>query len=257
MIQVWSRGAVLGTKLVLPQLVLLNVLGDCLSQISGDLRVRHQVVQREDGVRDDIRVIGEAVHPAVVSLRRVLLVQDVGEVPLPSDHFDLVGHKALVEAHAHVAFQKVVTLVGEGDICWEEAQGHSQLHVQAVFDVDLSKALQHGQTGPEGRYQSDLPAQPDLFRVSRKEVLDDALQLERDHLCNLVDVVSSVGVYQPSVQGSVLVCFETLRESFQIFGELCTQLGVISQSVAVQIKSKLLHLLTPTPAWLDTSHTSC
>lgn len=57
--------------------------------------------------------------------------------------------------------------------------------------------------------------------------------------------MSSVGVYHPSVRGSVLVCFETLREPFQIFGELCTQLGVISQSVAVQIKSKVMHLLMP------------
>lgn len=257
MIQVWSRGAVLGTKLVLPQLVLLNVLCDGVSQIGGDLRVRHQVMQREDGVRDDVRVVVEAVHPAVVGLRRVLLVEDVGEVPLPSDHFDLVGHEALVEAHAHVAFQKMVTLVGEGDVCWEEAQGQSQLCVQALFDVGLGEALQRGQTGPERRDPSDLAAQLDLFGAGIKSVFDAlAANAGCDKLCNLVDVVSPVGVYQPSVQGSVLAGFETLGESFQIFGELCTQLGVICQSVAVQIQTKMPPLLMSALARMDTSHPS-
>lgn len=59
--------------------------------------------------------------------------------------------------------------------------------------------------------------------------------------------MSSVGVYQPPVQASVLARFENLRESFQIFGELCTQLGVISQSVAVQIKNKMLHFTHAKP----------
>lgn len=134
-------------------------------------------MQREYGVRDDVGVIVEAVHPAVVRLQRVLLVEDVGEVPIPSDHFDLVGHEALVEAHAHVALQKVIALVGEGHIRREEAKRESQLHVQALFDIGLSEALQRSQTGPERCYPSHLPAQLDLYDGGIKKVLDSLQQI--------------------------------------------------------------------------------
>lgn len=120
MIQVGSWGTVLESRLVLLQLVLSNILGDGASQIGTDLWVLHQMMQREDGVRNHIRVLMEAVHPAVVRFRGVLLVEDVGEVPLPSDNLDLMGHEALVEAHAHIALQEVFTLVGERRVSGEE-----------------------------------------------------------------------------------------------------------------------------------------
>lgn len=67
-------------------------------------------------------------------------------------------------------------------------------------------------------------------------------------------VVSSIGVYQPPVQGSVLGRFQTLREFLQMFGELCAQLGVISQPVAVQIKQVSS---APTLTGWTPSHSSC
>lgn len=45
-------------------------------------------------------------------------------------------------------------------------------------------------------------------------------------------VVRSIGVYQPSIQGSVLACIYTLWESLQMLCELCTQLWMVSQPVA-------------------------
>lgn len=51
---------------------------------------------------------------------------------------------------------------------------------------------------------------------------------------DLVDVVGSVRVYQPPVEGPLLIRTQPLRKSVQMFGELFTQLGVIGQSVAVK-----------------------
>ena len=45
-------------------------------------------------------------------------------------------------------------------------------------------------------------------------------------------VVCSIGVYQPSVLSSVLVCGDALWESFQMLGELCAELWAVSQPVA-------------------------
>lgn len=120
------------------------------------------MMQREDGVRNHIRIVVEAVHPAVVSFRWLLLVEDVREVLLPSDNLNLMGHEALVEAHAHVAFQEVVTLVGEGCIGREETKSHSEFSIQAVFDLSLGEALQCGQAGPEGGDSPHLTTKLDL-----------------------------------------------------------------------------------------------
>lgn len=53
-------------------------------------------------------------------------------------------------------------------------------------------------------------------------------------------VVSSIGIYQPSVKGSVLVCIQGLWESLQMFCELVTQLGMIRQSVAIKKKRNVM-----------------
>ncbi|TNN62618.1 hypothetical protein EYF80_027217 [Liparis tanakae] len=103
--------------------------------IHTDLGVLYQVVQREDGIGNHIRVVVKAAHPALVCFRWVFLVEDVREILLPADDLDLMGHEALVEAHAHVALQEVIALVGQGGIAREETQGHSEFKVQAVFDV--------------------------------------------------------------------------------------------------------------------------
>lgn len=111
MVQVGGRGAVLKTKLVPSQLVLFNVLCDCAFQISTDLWIFYQVMQREDGIRNYIWVVVETVHPAVVCFRWVLVVEDVRKVPLPSSYLSLMGHEPVVEAHAHIAFQEAAALV--------------------------------------------------------------------------------------------------------------------------------------------------
>lgn len=127
------------------------------------------MVQREDPIRDHIRVVVEAVHPAVVRFRWVLLVDDVGKVPLPSDNFDLMGHEALVEAHAHVTLQEVATLVGEGHIAREETKSHFEFNIQAVFDVRLRKTLQCSQAGPEGSDSPHLTTKLDLEYMRNKK----------------------------------------------------------------------------------------
>lgn len=166
MVQVGSWGAVLESRLVLLQLVLFDILGDGASQISTDLRVLHQMMQWEDGVRNHIRVVVEAVHPAVVCFRRVLLVEDVREVPLPTKNLDFMGHEALVEAHAHIALQEVVALIGEGCVTREETQSHSEFNVQAVFDLRLRETLQCGQAGPEGSDSPHLATKLDLGKTN-------------------------------------------------------------------------------------------
>lgn len=125
------------------------------------------MMQWEDGVGDHVRVVVETVHPAVIRLRWVLLVEDVGEVPLSSDNLNLVGHEALVEAHGHVTFQEVVALVGEGRVGREETKSHSELNIQAVFDLGLREALQCGQAGPEGSDSSHLPTKLDLKDMNK------------------------------------------------------------------------------------------
>lgn len=120
------------------------------------------MMQREDAVRNHIRVVVEAAHPALVRFRWVLLVEDVGEVPLPSNNLNLMGHEALVEAHAHVTLQEVLTLVGEGCIAREETKSHSEFNVQAVFDVGLGETLQCGQAGPECSDSPHLTTKLDL-----------------------------------------------------------------------------------------------
>lgn len=123
-------------------------------------------MQREDGVRNHIRVVVEAVHPAVVRLRRVLLVEDVWEVPLPSDNLNLMGHEALVKAHAHITLQEVVALVGERCIGREETKSHSEFSVQTGFDFRLGEAFECGQAGPEGSDSLHLTAKLDLRDVN-------------------------------------------------------------------------------------------
>lgn len=161
-VQVRSRGAVLQTHLLLLQLVLLNVVGDGAPEPGADPRVGHQVVQREDGVGHHVGVVLQAAHPAVVGVGWVLLVEDVGKVALPADDLGLVGHESLVEAHAQVAPQEIVALVGEGGVAGEEAQRQAELHVQAVLDVRLGEALQAGQTRPVGRDSPHLAPELDL-----------------------------------------------------------------------------------------------
>lgn len=104
-VQVGSRGAAVGTGPVLLQLVILYILCDGALQVSADPGVLHQVVQREDGVRHHVGVVVQAAHPVLVRFRWVLLVEDVGEIPLPTDDLNLMGHEALVEPHAHVTLQ--------------------------------------------------------------------------------------------------------------------------------------------------------
>lgn len=140
--------------MVLLQLVLFNVLRDSAPQIGTDLWVLHQMMQREDGVRDHIRVVMEAAHPAVIRVGRFLLVEDVGEILLPTDHLNLVCHEALVESHAHVPLQKVLALVREGCVGREETESYSELNIQAVFDIRLRETFECGQAGPEGRDSS-------------------------------------------------------------------------------------------------------
>lgn len=166
-VQVWSRGAVLQTHLLLLQLVLLNVLGDGVSEIGADLRVRHQVVQWENGVGHDVGVVLEAGHPAVVGVGWILLVEDVGKVPFPSDDLGLVRHESLVEAHAQVTPQEIVALVGEGRVAGEKAESQAKFHVQAVLDVRLREALQCGQTRPVGCDSPHLAPELDLSVVSK------------------------------------------------------------------------------------------
>lgn len=120
------------------------------------------MMQREDGIRDHVRVVVEAVHPAVVCVRWVLLVEDVGEVPLPSNNLNLMGHEALVEAHAHVTPQKVVALVRKGCVGRDETKSQSEFNIQAVFDIRFGEALQCGQAGPEGSDSPHLATKLDL-----------------------------------------------------------------------------------------------
>lgn len=49
---------------------------------------------------------------------------------------------------------------------------------------------------------------------------------------DLVYVVCPVGVYEPPVEGSALTHIHAAWESHQMFGELCTQLWMVSQPVA-------------------------
>lgn len=168
MVQVGSRWAVLETKLVFLQLVLFYVLWDSPYQISADLWILHQVMQREDGIRNHIWVFMKAVHPAVVGFRWVLLIEDVREVPLSSSNLNLMGHEALVKAHAHVAFKEAVTPVGERYIGRDETQCHTEFNIQAVFDLCLWKALQGGQAGPEGSDSPHLTTELDLTQNSNR-----------------------------------------------------------------------------------------
>lgn len=161
-VQVWSRGAVLQTHLLLLQLILLDVLGDGFSEIGAYLRVLHQVVQRENGVGHDVRVVLETGHPAVVGVGWILLVEDVGKVPLPADDLGLVGHESLVEAHAQVTPQEIVALVGEGRVAGEKAERQAEFHVQAVLNVRLRETLQCGQTCPVGCDSPHLAPELDL-----------------------------------------------------------------------------------------------
>lgn len=52
------------------------------------------------------------------------------------------------------------------------------------------------------------------------------------HHSDLVYVVCPIGVYQTSVESSVLAHVEAPWESPEMLGELCTELGFISQPVA-------------------------
>lgn len=188
MVQVGSRGAVLDTQRILLQLVVFNIVRDGASQISTDLCVLHEMMQREDGIRNHIRIVMEAAHPAVVCFSWVLLVEDVREVLLPSDYLYLMGHEALVEAHAHVTLQEVVTLVGEGCIGREETKSHSEFKIQAVFDVGLRETLQCGQAGPEGSDSPHLTTKLDLgdrtnheVRAEKSILACEVHQLSLDH----------------------------------------------------------------------------
>lgn len=120
------------------------------------------MMQWEDGIRDHVWVVVEAVDPAVVCLRWLLLVEDVWKVPFPSDNLNLVSHESLVEAHAHVTFQKVVAFVGEGRVGGQETKSNSEFSIQAVFDIGLREALQCGQAGPECSDSSHLSTKMDL-----------------------------------------------------------------------------------------------
>ncbi|KAG7254727.1 LOW QUALITY PROTEIN: hypothetical protein CRUP_031763 [Coryphaenoides rupestris] len=100
-VQVGGRGAVPGARVVLVKTVLLDVVRDEALEVLLDLRVVHEVVQREDGVGDHVRVVVEAVHPAVVGVRRILIVEDVREVAFPADDLDLrLSHRLEKEALA-------------------------------------------------------------------------------------------------------------------------------------------------------------
>lgn len=125
------------------------------------------MMQREDGVRDHIWVVVEAVHPAVVCFRWLLLVEDVWEVPLPSDNLSLMAHEALVEAHAHVTLPKVVAFVGEGCVGGQETKSHSEFSIQAAFDIGLGEALQCGQAGPECSDSLHLSTKMDLGNMNK------------------------------------------------------------------------------------------
>lgn len=158
------------------------------------------------------------------------MVQDVGEVVLPANNLDLMGHEALVEAHAHVTSQKGITLLRNGRIGRKETKSQSEFNIQAFFDIQLRKAPQCRQAGPEGSDSPHLTTKLDLelwtsneIRAENKLLLLDIIQLyftlfelalsnKRTLQQNvtmetpdLVYVVSSIGVYQPSVKGSVLV----------------------------------------------------